>query len=746
MNRLSSNSIADTNNLVGVGNVNEEPNRPVNPNPKPSGATGWEDATINGVKEPGVQTFASVLHKKQVKNVVKITELRNEEVVEGAAIAPPLDAVDKNYVKNTLAKYGLKRVQLHDDFFLFQFETKEGMESVLENGPWLIRLVPLILNVWTPNTDLKKAEIKSAPVWVKLHHVPIVAYSEVGLSLITTQIGKPIMLDSYTSNMRLSSWGRSTYARALVEVSADKELMESIVIAIPKGKDKGHSLATIEIEYEWKPPRCSTCMVFDHVTDKCSKIPSEKVVNKVTSTSQNQHPKVHSEPRVSFSVLLDEDGGAWDDNVCNATLNVSDNEVDEEMIMEERGLNFSPKQNEVKQVISENNLSICAILESHVASSNLSRLCVSLFTHWDWTSNGAVCNKGIRIILGWNHNEVDVMVINFDDQSIHVRVWLKVEKKELFCSFIYAHNRYTHRRALWQGLGLHKLYVRNRPWCLMGDFNSTLFLNDTSAGGSNVDISMREFKECVENIKVMDDNNSGLHFTWNQKPKGTHGVLKKLDRVMANLEFMDGFAGAFAIFKPYCISDHAHSVLKLTTLNVTKPRPFKFFNILISNERFTEVVSGVWNQQKLDDTQELLDKDPYNVSLRENEARYVNEFNEAALMEEQFLKQKAKIQWLKEGDSNSAHFHKVVKSRITFLGQPGDTNGFNTSDLFRSRLDDQVTLYMVRDVTREEVKEALFSMGDDKALGPDRYTTAFFKKAWDVVANEVTDSLLMASS
>ncbi|GJY32412.1 zinc knuckle CX2CX4HX4C containing protein [Tanacetum coccineum] len=220
-----SNSITDTNNLVGVRNVNEEPNRLVNPNPKPSGAIRWEDATINGVKEPAVQTFASVLHKKQVKNVVKITELRNEEVVEGAAIALPLDAVDKvssrlsntlygyfirkrlafplveTYVKNTWAKYGLKRVQLHNDFFLFQFETKEGMESVLENGPWLIRLVPLILNVWTHNTDLKKAEIKSAPVWVKLHHVPIVAYSEVGLSLITTQIGKPIMLDSYTSNM-----------------------------------------------------------------------------------------------------------------------------------------------------------------------------------------------------------------------------------------------------------------------------------------------------------------------------------------------------------------------------------------------------------------------------------------------------------------------------------------------------------------------------------------------------------------
>ncbi|GJS13021.1 zinc knuckle CX2CX4HX4C containing protein [Tanacetum coccineum] len=107
------------------------------------------------------------------------------------------------------------------------------MDRVLENGPWLIRMVPLILNVWSPDSDLHKAKIKKVPVWVKLHHVPIVAYSEVGLSLITTQIGKPIRLDAYTSNMCLQSWGRSAYARALIEVSAEDAPKEELVIAIP---------------------------------------------------------------------------------------------------------------------------------------------------------------------------------------------------------------------------------------------------------------------------------------------------------------------------------------------------------------------------------------------------------------------------------------------------------------------------------------------------------------------------------
>nr|GEW98612.1 retrotransposon protein, putative, Ty1-copia subclass [Tanacetum cinerariifolium] len=95
----------------------------------------------------------------------------------GAAVAIPLEAVKEvsarfdntfygyfvgkklsfplveNYVKNTWMKFG-------------------GMEKVIENGPWLIRSVPLILNVWTPNVQVKKEEIKHVPVWVKLRHCP----------------------------------------------------------------------------------------------------------------------------------------------------------------------------------------------------------------------------------------------------------------------------------------------------------------------------------------------------------------------------------------------------------------------------------------------------------------------------------------------------------------------------------------------------------------------------------------------
>ncbi|GKF45186.1 hypothetical protein Tco_0131738, partial [Tanacetum coccineum] len=68
-------------------------------------------------------------------------------------------------------------------------------------------------------------------------------------------------------------------------------------------------------------------------------------------------------------------------------------------------------------------------------------------------------------------------------------------------------------------------------------------------------------------------------------------------------------------------------------------------------------------RHELDEVQKVLDTNPADLILREEEATYLQAFNEAKLDEERFLKQKTKIEWLEVGDSNSAYFHKSVKSR-----------------------------------------------------------------------------------
>ncbi|GKF48115.1 hypothetical protein Tco_0141366, partial [Tanacetum coccineum] len=180
---------------------------------------------------PKLIRFQQLVNKSRVENSDCVLTKRVAAVVKskydntlvgyflGKNIAFPLV---RNYVNNTWGKFGLQNLMKTDDgVFLFKFATKEGLEQVLQNGPWMIRHSPILLSKWSPTLSLKKGEVNKVPVWVKFH---VLAYSGDGLSLIATQIGKPIMLDAFTSSMCVDSWGRISFDRALIEVCADSVL------------------------------------------------------------------------------------------------------------------------------------------------------------------------------------------------------------------------------------------------------------------------------------------------------------------------------------------------------------------------------------------------------------------------------------------------------------------------------------------------------------------------------------------
>nr|GEY47955.1 zinc knuckle CX2CX4HX4C [Tanacetum cinerariifolium] len=121
------------------------------------------------------------------------------------------------------------------------------------------------------NTRLCKEEPTRIPVGVKIHDVPMQVFSKDGLSIIASQIVKPIMLDSYTSSMCIESWWRSSLAGSLIEINTDDVLKESLTIGVPLIEGSGFTIETVTIEYEWKPPRYDICKIFGHVHDHCPK-------------------------------------------------------------------------------------------------------------------------------------------------------------------------------------------------------------------------------------------------------------------------------------------------------------------------------------------------------------------------------------------------------------------------------------------------------------------------------------------
>ncbi|GJX85181.1 glucomannan 4-beta-mannosyltransferase 9-like protein [Tanacetum coccineum] len=113
--------------------------------------------------------------------------------------------------------------------------------------------IPLILKKWHPGENLLKEDVSTVPVWDKLHSVPVTAFSEDGLSSIATKLGTPLMFDSYTSDMCIKSWGRSSYARVIIELRADVELNDNTVVPMSKITREGHYTCAGEKKTVKKP-------------------------------------------------------------------------------------------------------------------------------------------------------------------------------------------------------------------------------------------------------------------------------------------------------------------------------------------------------------------------------------------------------------------------------------------------------------------------------------------------------------
>ncbi|GKB34415.1 hypothetical protein Tco_0879357 [Tanacetum coccineum] len=530
---------------------------------------------------PGSKSFVNVVAGSQTSPKVKFRTLFNEEQLENTDFVLPME---NNYVNNTWSKFGFQSViKDDDDVYYFKFTPMTGMEQVLEKA-------------------------------------------------LGTQIGKTLMPDAFTGAMCTEPWGRIGFARALIEVTADKKLKEEIVMVVPKLEEEGTPL-------------------------------SECGLNMSGSRQDNGRRK-----RRNLGMVL-------------------------------QGYKTGRKKGKNVEI-------------GHNSDEVFAMKLKNSFTAFQDDDDGLISKDKGASSSGDNGFGVSEKLIptSIDTDS-------EVED--------------------------------------LGDFNVALNMEDSFFGSSRMNSAMCDFKDCIESIDVFDINSFSLHYTWNQKPNGSDGILKNPDRIMGNITFLDLFQGSYALFQPYRISDHSPSVLKIPSLKQSKPKPFKFYYFLAYKDKFMELIASGWNNQceghnmfrvvqKLKALKKPLRKllqDQGNLHTRVNELRVELDAVQRAL--DLDPSNDAKIDWLKACDSNSAYFHKVIKSRNHRSRIDVITNADNvevlacdvldSEGLYNKKVSDVSNTNMVRHITDDEIKHAMFSMGEDKALGPNGYTSTFFKKGWNVI-------------
>ncbi|PWA81545.1 hypothetical protein CTI12_AA184580 [Artemisia annua] len=128
-------------------------------------------------------------------------------------------------------KFGLKSIMdIGNGRFVFKFSNEQGLNTVIENGVWIVNNKAMVVQKWDASVDLNKVEPDVLPLWVKFVNLPLEAWTTKGLSSIASRLGKQVMMDSMTTKMCSQRVGRLGYARVLVEVDAKKGIPDHVDI------------------------------------------------------------------------------------------------------------------------------------------------------------------------------------------------------------------------------------------------------------------------------------------------------------------------------------------------------------------------------------------------------------------------------------------------------------------------------------------------------------------------------------
>ncbi|GKC74586.1 RNA-directed DNA polymerase, eukaryota, reverse transcriptase zinc-binding domain protein [Tanacetum coccineum] len=409
---------------------------------------------------------------------------------------------------------------------------------------------------------------------------------------------------------------------------------------------------------------------------------------------------------------------------------------------------------------------------SNEVESDSAQMQGDVFENWDWVSNSVDSRKGCRIVVGWDPAVSVVQLLSQNSQAMHSMVKGINDSEWFYVTFIYAETNVKDRKWLWNNLKEHNVIVNKCLWVLLGDFNVILHLNESTNGLIVKNFGLSEFKECIEELEMEDICSNEVFFTWIQKIRNPdEGVLKKLDRVMGNSHFIAKNFTSYAKFLPYATSDHSPAILVIPEVVVRRCRSFRFMNFLTDKKGFLDAVKDNWNilvkgyamyvlvkrlkhlknhmrslnrengnvfdkakvlKDELTRVQECLDKDHLNASLREEEMVYAAAYKQAAIDEEKVLKQKKGL----------VCSRKVISIVLFFIRCIQEIYPIEDPDfLFIRKLDNEVSVEMIKPVSDDEIKFALFDIDEDKASGRDGYTSKFFKASWKVIGPDVCNAI-----
>jgi hypothetical protein len=272
-------------------------------------------------------------------------------------------------------------------------------------------------------------------------------------------------------------------------------------------------------------------------------------------------------------------------------------------------------------------------------------------------------------------------------------------------SNVYAPIEIQGKVLVWHNIHLVRSLFPYLPWIIAGDFNAILDLTEKWGGTVRLEPSFVLFRDNILALNLVDIKPSNGKFTWNNRRVGDRCIAERLDRFLVSYFWVGGLWSSRSEILDWRGSDHWPIKLVISSAQSPQKPPFKFQLMWLRDPNlygcvaewwkagrsafgsamyvFAKLLQYVkyqlkrWNRQcfgnifqakneaqaELNDITRLIREDGVSAHLLQEEARALKTLEEWELREEIFWKQKARIEWLQEGDKNTAFFFNSVKAR-----------------------------------------------------------------------------------
>jgi hypothetical protein len=178
------------------------------------------------------------------------------------------------------------------------------------------------------------------------------------------------------------------------------------------------------------------------------------------------------------------------------------------------------------------------------------------------------------LFLAWK-NEVDLEPIKQDAHQITCLVFTDNSHQPWMFSFVYA----PHQHLLQPGFLEHLSGIGNSfqgSWLLLGDFNSILTTSEKSGGRAYGSQFHRSFEDFVHSSGLIDLGFNGNRFTWSNHRQGIGNIIERLDRGLANGDWVLLYPNSLINHLPTTNSNHCPLLLSLKGSYQNLPKPFRF--------------------------------------------------------------------------------------------------------------------------------------------------------------------------